>query len=291
MHDLIKELIKDGPVVTDGAWGTELVSRGLKPGASPELWNLENPLGVQEVPAAYIAAGSRIVLTNTFGGNRFIQKKFAQEGKIGEINRAGVEISKKAASASGTLVFASMGPSGKVLMMKDVTEAELQAAFEEQAQALTEAGADALVIETMAEMTEAIIAIKAARQTGLPVIGCMTFDSGKAKDRTMMGDRVSSVVKRFEDAGVDVIGSNCGQGIEGFVNICRQMREATALPLWIKANAGLPRFIDGETVFTSTPEEFASTVPVLIEAGANFIGGCCGTSPAFIEAVARVLKR
>ncbi|MBT7891788.1 MAG: methionine synthase, partial [Deltaproteobacteria bacterium] len=283
MHALIEKLIKNGPVITDGAWGTELQSRGLQPGKSPESWNLDHPDQVQEVPAAYVQAGSHIVLTNTFGANHFVQKKFKLEGKIPEINRAGVDISRKAVKGSDTLVFASIGPSGRMLLMKEVTTSELQETFEEQATAIAEAGADGIVVETMIDINEALIAIAAAKKTGLPVVGCMTLDSGKNKDRTMMGNTAGEVAEKFTAAGVDVVGSNCGQGIEGFINICQQMRQVTTLPLWMKANAGLPEFVDGQTVFNTSPEEFVKLVPDLLNAGANFIGGCCGTNPSFIK--------
>ena len=285
MHELIENLIKNGPVITDGAWGTELQNRGLDSRESPESWNLNHADRVQEIPAAYVQAGSHIVLTNTFGANRFVQKKFNLESSVPEMNRAGVEISKKAVQGSEALVFASIGPSGRMLLMKEVTPEELQAAFEEQATAIAEAGADGIVIETMIDIDEALIAIAAARRTGLPVVGCMTIDSGKNKDCTMMGNTAGEVAERFTAAGVDAVGSNCGQGIKGFINICQQMRQVTDLPLWMKANAGLPEFVDGQTVFNTSAEDFVKFVPDLLNAGANFIGGCCGTNPSFIQAI------
>lgn len=284
MHKLIEELIEDGVVVTDGAWGTQLQQRGLKPGQSPESMNLSAPHVVEEVPSLYVQAGSRIVLTNTFGGNRYVQDKMGMAGKVPEMNRAGVEISRRAARDKA-YVFASMGPSGKLLLMKQVTESDLAEAFKEQAMAIAEAGADAIVVETMMDIKEALIAIAAAKQTGLPVVGCMVFDAGKNKDRTMMGDTPEQVVEQFEKAGVDVIGTNCGQGIEGFIPICKRMRAATDLPLWMKPNAGLPKMVGGQMVYTTTPEEFTSHVPALIEAGAAFVGGCCGSNPDFIRAI------
>lgn len=290
MHALIQKLVNEGPIITDGAWGTAIQNKGLAAGASGEEWNLTHPDQVQEVPQAYIEAGSQIVITNTFGGNRYILKKFGLENKVAEINRAGVRISQKAVGESGALVFASMGPTGKMLVMKEVTEADLTAAFEEQAQALAEEKPDAIVVETMSDSKEALIAIQAAKATGLPVVGCVTFDSGPEKDRNMMGETAPVIARKFEDAGVDVIGSNCGQGIEGFIGICQQYREVTNLPLWVKANAGLPQFVDGKTVFKTKPEEFAKHVPALIEAGANFIGGCCGTNPEFIKAVVATIN-
>jgi len=284
MHETLKALLAAGPAVTDGAWGTQLQARGLPNGACPERWNLEQPDKVQEVAQAYVDAGSQVILTNTFGGNRFILKRHNLDDRVAEINRAAVQVSCNAAGDRAK-VFASIGPSGVMLMMGQATEDELKAAFAEQAAALAEGGADAIVIETMADPAEAALAVAAAAETGLPVVGCMTFDSGADRDRTMMGATPEQAVEALTAAGAQVIGSNCGQGIAGFVNICRRLRAATDLPVWIKANAGLPEMIDGQTVYKQTPEEFAGFVPQLVEAGANFIGGCCGTTPEFIKAV------
>jgi methionine synthase I (cobalamin-dependent) len=199
-----------------------------------------------------------------------------------------VEISRQAAGGRAK-VFASIGPTGKLLMNGEVSEDELLAAFTEQAQALAEAGADGLVVETMADLTEATLAVRAAKGTGLPVVGCMVFDSGKNKDRTLMGVTPEQAATALAEAGADVIGANCGQGIAGFVAICQRMRAVTDRPLWMKANAGLPQMEGGRTVYRTTPDEFAAVAPALAQAGAVFIGGCCGTSPAFIQALRRSL--
>ena len=281
---LLQQLLADGPVLTDGAWGTELQKRGLAIGDFPDAWNLTHPERVEQVARAYVEAGSRVILTNTFGANRVRLAETEFVGQVAEINRRGAEISKRAASQSAK-VFASIGPSGKMLMAGEVTADELRAAFEEQSHALAAGGADALVVETMADLEEATIAVAAARGTGLPVVACMVFDSGRDKDRTMMGITPEQAAKGLAAAGADVIGSNCGQGIAGFVGICRRLRAATDKPIWIKANAGLPELVDGRAVYRATPKSFASHVPALLAAGANFIGGCCGTSPEFIKAL------
>ena len=171
-----------------------------------------------------------------------------------------MEISRKAA-AGRARVFASIGPTGKLLMSGEVTEDELRAAFAEQARALAEAGADALVVETMSDLEEAKLAVSAARETGLPVVACMVFDSGKDKDRTMMGTTPEQAAQALTEAGADVIGANCGQGIAGFVAICRRLRAATDRPVWLKPNAGLPTMVDGRAQYTTTPEEFAGHIP------------------------------
>ncbi|MEI6083073.1 MAG: homocysteine S-methyltransferase family protein [Verrucomicrobiota bacterium] len=279
MHALIESLLAHGPVVTDGAWGTQLFARGLKVGECPDEWNLTHPDRVESVAHAYVDAGSRIILTNTFGANRVRLAEFRLADRAGEINRRGAAISKLAAGKKA-LVFASIGPSGKMLMTEEVSEDELLTAYSEQAQALAEGGADGLVIETMAELAEAKLALAGARTTKLPVVACMVFDTG---GHTMMG--VSPAQAAQELAGADVIGANCGNGIQQYIDICRQIRSATKLPVWIKANAGLPEMVNDKPVWKTSPTEFAGHAPALLAAGANFIGGCCGTTPAHIAAL------
>jgi 5-methyltetrahydrofolate--homocysteine methyltransferase len=289
MHKLIQELTAHGPVVTDGAWGTQLQARGLELGEFPDAWNLSHPDRVAEVARAYVSAGSQVILTNTFGSSTIRLRENALEGSLAEINARGVQISKEAAGA-GVRVFASIGPTGKLLLTGEVSADEMSVGFKQQAEALASAGADALVVETMSDLEEARLAVAAARSTGLPVVACMVFDAGKDKDRTMMGNTPEQVATALAEAGADVIGSNCGQGIAGFVSICRRLRSATDRPIWIKANAGLPKVVDGRTVYDTTPDEFAQHVDELKEAGAAFIGGCCGTSPDFIRAVRQRLS-
>ncbi len=291
-HKFLDVLLASAPVVLDGAWGTELQARGLAPGECPDAWNLTHPDRVEAVARAYVEAGSQVILTNTFRANRIALTGVGLEGRTREINRAGVEISRRAArggAAAGRVhVFASIGPSGKLLVAGDVTASALREAFAEQAQALAEGGsaargADAIVIETMSDPAEAAIAVAAARATGLPVVACMAFDSGKHRDRTMMGTTIEETVPVLLDAGADVVGANCGQGIEGFVGICERLRAATARPIWIKPNAGVPVLEGERIVYRTTPAEFARFVPALVRAGASFIGGCCGTNPAFVR--------
>jgi len=290
-HPLIDKLIRHAPVITDGAWGTQLQARGLASGEVPDLWNLTNPDGVAAVAAAYVAAGSQIILTNTFGANRIRLAEADAADRVKEINAAGVALSRRAAG-DDALVFASIGPSGKLLVSGDVSEDELTAAFVEQAEALAGAKPDGLVVETMQDLQEAAIAIAAAKATGLPVVATMVFDSGKDLDRTMMGTTPEQAAAALARAGADVIGANCGQGIAGFVAICARLKAASqGLPVWIKANAGLPTIVDGKAVYATTVDEFAAQVPAVIAAGAIFVGGCCGTSPDFIRGLKAVLKR
>lgn len=289
MHSLIEQLLANRPVITDGAWGTQLQSRGLPIGACPDEWNLSHAEEVEAVPRAYIEAGSQIVLTNTFRANRVALADYGLSEQAEAINRAGAEISCRAADGRAH-VFASIGPSGKMLMMGEVTEDELLAAFTDQARALADGGACGLVLETMGDLAEAKLAIEAATSTGLPVVACMCFDSGADLDRTLMGTAPEQAVEELVAAGVDVVGANCGQGIAGYVDICRRLRSATDRPIWIKANAGIPEMVDGQPVYKTMPEEFASYGPALVEAGADFVGGCCGTSPEFITALRKEIR-
>lgn len=286
---LIEDLLGEAPVILDGAWGTQLQKLGAPAGQYPDEWNLTHPELVEQVALAYVNAGSRIVLTNTFGANPLALAKQGLAERAAEINREGAAISKRAA-ADRALVFASMGPSGKLLMTGEVTGEELAKSFGLQAEALAEGGADAIVVETMSDPAEARLAVRAARAAGLPVVACMVFDSGRDKDRTMMGTTPEQAAAELLEAGADIAGANCGQGIEGYIPVARRLREASGRPVWIKPNAGLPELVDGEPVYRVTPEEFAARVPALIEAGAAFVGGCCGTNPAFVEAVRRAAR-
>lgn len=288
MHTLIAALLREAPVVTDGAWGTQMQARGLAAGECPDAWNLSHPELVEQVPQAYVAAGSRLVLTNTFRANRLALQPYGLADETVRINQAGAEISQRAA-AGRAAVFGSIGPSGRLLLTGDVTASELLDCFAEQAAALAAGGVDGLVIETMADVAEAKLALQAAQATGLPVVVCMLFDSGKQKDRTMMGQTAAQAARELTAAGADVVGANCGRGIQSYVEVCRQLRAATELPLWIKANAGMPAADAGQAAYQTTAEEFASYGPALVEAGAAFIGGCCGTAPDYIAALARRL--
>jgi methionine synthase I (cobalamin-dependent) len=289
MHPLIGQLTAGAPVVTDGAWGTQLLARGLPAGACGDEWNLSHPERVEEVARAYADAGSRVLLTNTFRANRLALEAHGLADRVAEINRAGVAISRRAAGDRAR-VFASIGPSGKQLLAGEVRPDELRQAFAEQAQALAAGGADALVIETMGDLNEATIALAAARATGLPVVACMAFVMGPARDRTTAGVTPEQAAEALAAAGADVVGANCGEGVAAHVAVCRRLRAATDRPVWVKANAGLPRVVGGKLVYPTTAREFAGFGPALHAAGASFIGGCCGTGPEFIRALCQALS-
>jgi methionine synthase I (cobalamin-dependent) len=284
----IAELLEAGPVLLDGGWGTQLQARGLRPGENPDFWNLEHPDRVEEVARSYVEAGSRIILTNTFRANRIALARDPRVDRVVDVNRAGVEISRRAAGDRAH-VFASIGPSGKQLIIREVDPEGLRATFGEQADALASGKPDGIVIETMSDLAEAKLAIEAAKATGLPVVACMAFDSGKKRDRTMMGVAPAQAAEELTAAGADVVGANCGAGMDEYIPVCAGLAAATDRPIWIKPNAGIPQLRGDEVVYPTTAEEFAGKLPALLEAGASFVGGCCGTDPSFIVAMGRAL--
>jgi len=289
MKDLLAR-VRDGEVlISDGAMGTFLHAKGLAPGECPESWCVSHPDVVQGIAQAYIDAGSDIVETNSFGGTSFKLKPYGCAASVAEFNRAAAALAKQAMGGRG-YVAASVGPTGHIVEEEggDTTPEALYASFAEQVKALAEGGADAICIETMSSLTEAVQAIRAAKEnTSLPVICTFTFEPGAKGFRTMMGLKPDRAAREAAAAGADVVGANCGNGIVNMLEITRQMRAAVPdVPILIHANAGAPVVEDGKTVFKETPEFMASRIKELIEAGANIVGGCCGTTPEHIRAMA-----
>lgn len=283
------QAITDRALILDGAMGTMLQERGLRPGQSPEELNLTLPDVVADVHQAYVAAGADIIVTNTFGGNREKLSHYGLEGKLQEINEAGVAIARKAAG-NNVFVAASIGPTGKfVEPVGDLSFDAMAAIFKEQAEVLIKAGADLITLETFLDIKEIRAAIIAIREIApaIPIIAMLTFDD---KGRSVLGTPPEAAAITLEAAGATVIGSNCGLGVDGIYEILRAMRQTTHLPLIAQANAGLPFLKDGKTVFPGTPEEMTAYHDRLLDLGVRVIGGCCGTTPAHISAMVQALS-
>jgi 5-methyltetrahydrofolate--homocysteine methyltransferase len=288
------ERIAQGEIlISDGAMGTFLYAKGLKAGECPEAWCISHPEVVRGIAQAYIDAGSDIVETNSFGGTCSKLKNYGLADKVREFNKAAAALAKQAMGDKG-YVAASVGPTGRIVEEEggDATPEELYNAFKEQVIALEEGGADVLCIETFASIVEAVQAIHAAKaHTRLPVICTFTFEASAHGFHTMMGVTPQRAARDAVAAGADIIGANCGNGIVNMIDLTRQMRATQPdTPILIHANAGMPTLEGEKAVYKETPEFMASHVKELIQAGANIIGGCCGTSPDHIAAMARVVK-
>lgn len=288
----ISSIVRSGKLlVSDGAWGTYLFKKGLKPGECPELWNLTNDKDVFEIAKSYIEAGSDIIETNSFGASRFKLKHYNLDAKAHEINQSAAEISRRAAG-NDKIVMASIGPTGKFLMMGDVSEEELYESFKEQAIAFSDGGADAVCIETFYDLDEAQLAIKAVKEnTDLEVVCTFTYDkTSEGLFKTLMGISPQKMVESLIIYGADIIGANCGVGFGAMIPIIKNIREVSEqVPILIQANAGLPETKDGVLVYSETPELIKKYVPLIIETGANIIGGCCGTTPEHIKVISEIV--
>lgn len=291
MGALLNRISKGKILVSDGAWGTFLQSKGLEPGTCPELWNIEHFEDVASIAASYVAAGSDMVETNSFGANLFKLEHYGLGERVYEINKAAAEASRQGAGPD-KLVLGSVGPSGKFLMMGEVSENEMYEAYGLQCKGLKDGGADAIIVETITDLEEAVIAVRAAKSTGLDVVCTMTFDALQdGTFRSMMGVSPAEMVEPLLAAGADVLGSNCGNGTAGMITISAEIRAThPTVPILIHANAGLPIYQDGVTVFPESPGDMSSLTLQLIEAGAIVVGGCCGTSPEHIKAIGRMVK-
>lgn len=283
--------LKAGEIlVSDGAWGTELQKMGLPAGGCAEEWNASHPEQVKQLIRNYCQAGADMVLSNSFGGTRYRLTRHGHGDRVAELNAAAARLSKSVAKEFGAFVVSSVGPTGEfVEPLGLISEEEMYNAFKEQIAALKEGGADAVVVETVFAMEEILLAVKAAKDLGMTCFATMTFDPGAQGFKTMMGVTVERAAKELDASGADVIGTNCGNGVENMVKIVTEMRSHTRKPILVHSNAGLPQLVQGQVVYRENPEMMASKVKDLISAGANIIGGCCGTTPDHIRAFRQVV--
>lgn len=287
-----REALRGGVHVADGGWSTRLQMRGLPTDVMAETANLTHGELVIELGRAYLDAGAQFITTNTFAANKFSVERRGVDATVKELNKQGAALAKEAVGDRDALVVGSCGPSGKILAVREAKPDDLMRVFDEQITGLADGGADVILLETFSETAEILLALKVAKDvTGLPVFTSMSFDSGPQKTRTMMGAKAEECAAALEDAGADVVGCNCGTGIEDFLPAVVALRGATKLPLWAKPNAGMPELVDGQAVYRQTPEQFVTHVPQLLEAGVNIIGGCCGTGPEHIVKVAGLVSR
>ena len=291
MGTLLDRLASGEVLISDGATGTYLQSHGLEAGGCPEAFNLMHPEIVRHMAADYFAAGSDMVETNTFGGNWFTLEKYGYADRAEEINRLAAEHARSAAG-EGQFVLGSIGPTGEFLEpVGTVTAEQLQDVFAEQIQGLVAGGVDALCIETMSDLAETISAIRAARKTSrLPIVATMTFDKSASGYATMMGVTPEAAVQGLLQAGADIVGANCGLNIDSIIEIVAAMRALTDSPILTHINAGMPQVDHGTTVFPDTPKAMASKLRQVVGAGANIVGGCCGTTPDHIRAFVAALR-
>ncbi|NQW17860.1 MAG: homocysteine S-methyltransferase family protein [Chloroflexi bacterium] len=288
---LMERLKRGDKLISDGGSGTYLQAHGLEPGGSPELMNIEQPDVVRQMAADFFAAGSDMVLTNSFGGNRIGLERYGFGDRVIEFNKAAAELARSAAPEGG-YVGGSIGPTGVFMQpLGDVTEQEMYDVFKEQVTGLAAGGADAIVIETMISTAEARVAIKAAKEnTDLPVMATMTFDKGPRGYFTMMGDTPEDAIKILSDAGADIVGTNCGNGADVMLDLVKRIRPITDKPILVHSNAGLPAIVNGVVQYPESPEYMAPRFKEMAELGASIIGGCCGTTPRHLAACAASIK-
>ncbi|MGB7063025.1 MAG: homocysteine S-methyltransferase family protein [Candidatus Zixiibacteriota bacterium] len=292
MKSLLKRLREGQILVADGAVGTMLMNYGLNPGEPPESFNLELSEVLEEIARLYLDAGADIIQTNTFGASPLRLALHSLDGKTEKINRNAVLAARKAAKDLAYVV-ASCGPSGKLLKPYGDTEPEeIYSSFERQMKALISAGVDAISIETMTDLTEATLAIKAAKAVSpsTPVMAAMTFDPTPRGFYTVMGTSIEEAARGLEEAGANIIGSNCGNGIENMVKIAREFKRYSKLPIIIQSNAGLPEMQGDKPTWPETPEFMAETAKELVSLGVSIIGGCCGTTPEHIRAIRKTVE-
>ena len=291
MKNILKRLNNSEILVGDGAMGTMLFQRGLKQGEPPESVCLNKPVILEEIAKAYFEAGADIIETDTFGGSPLKLADYNMQDKTEEINRIAVEIVRKAVSDKA-YISGSVGPSGKKLKPFGDTEPDhIFESYKRQIKALIKAEVDLLCIETMMDLNESLLAVKAARSLSseIPIIATFTLNAASSGFYTMMGNDIPTLCLELEKAGANIIGSNCGNGIENMIKIAKKFKENSTLPIIIQSNAGLPEIKNNELIYSETSNFFAEKTKELIETGVSIIGGCCGTTPEYIRAIRKTV--
>jgi 5-methyltetrahydrofolate--homocysteine methyltransferase len=289
------EAIAARPLIGDGAMGTQLMLAGLEQGGCGEAWNLAHPERVLAIQQRYADAGSDCILTNTFGGSRIMLTRHGHGGDVVAINRAGVAIARQAFGGRPGYVIGDIGPFGGLMEpYGEFSEAEVRAAFAEQARALVDAGADAIIIETQTALEELRLGIEAAREAGATcVIGSMAYDVtlDGSTFRTMMGVDPERAAAFMEERGAHVIALNCGTRMDmtRARDAVARYRQVSELPIMVQPNAGQPKLVEMKVVYDETPEQMAPGVVPLVEAGARIVGACCGSTPDHIHAFRQAL--
>jgi 5-methyltetrahydrofolate--homocysteine methyltransferase len=297
MKKSLLEALRERRLVCDGAMGTQLMLAGLANGDCGEAWNLSHPERVLKIQRNYVDAGADCLITNTFGGSRLMLKRHGHVEDLREINQAGARIAREAFGEREGFVLGDLGPLGAILEpYGDLSQDEARAAYEEQARALVEAGADAIIIETQTSLEEIGVAIDAAKAAGAPcVIASLAYDLSQDKSFyvTMMGVTPERAAEFAGDRGADIIALNCGTGMDmtGAAMVAKQYRESCELPVMVQPNAGLPVLENMKAVYKQLPADMALHVPEVIEAGANIIGSCCGSTPEHTRAIRGVVNK
>lgn len=290
----IYDVLEHSTLISDGAMGTMLQERGLTDGGSPELWNVEKPEAIEAVLEEYASAGARLLTTNTFGGTRGRLAMHGLENRVHELNKAGAEIAKRVASRHpGTFVMGDIGPTGDLMEpMGTLTLESAKEIFAEQIRGLVDGGIDAILIETMSDLSEVEAAVNAANEIApsLPVIATMSFDTNL---RTMMGVKPAQAVQSLSALGVRIIGANCGRGMDEMRLIAREMVEARPEGVFIiaQSNAGLPVLVGDTFEYQGTPADMAKFADEMKTLGVNIIGSCCGSTPAHTAAIANAIEK
>lgn len=290
MKRRLQDVIRERPLLCDGAMGTQLMLSGLEQGNCGEAWNVAHPERVLAIQRRYVEAGADCLLTNTFGGSRIMLNRHDRADDVVGINAAAVRIARQAFAGRDGYVIGDIGPFGGLMEpFGDFSETEVRDAFGEQARALVEAGADAIIIETQTSLEELALGLSAAREAGAAcVIGSMAYDVTRdgSTFRTMMGVDPERAAEFMQTRGADIVALNCGTGMD--MERARQAvvryREATSLPIMAQPNAGQPKLVEMKVVYDESPEHMVTGVVPLLEAGANIIGGCCGSTPEHIRA-------